>query len=54
MIQKHQNKLKVNRLANRQSDFIRITPNPFRFSTKYDSNRLYIAHSQAPFFRQIR
>ena len=50
MIQKHQNKLKVNRLANRQSDFIRITPNPFRFSAKYDSNRSYIVCSEAPYF----
>jgi hypothetical protein len=43
-----QNKLKVNRLANRQSDSRRNEPNSFRFSAKYDSNRSYIAHLKGP------
>jgi hypothetical protein len=36
-----------NRLANRQSDSIRIAPKPFRFSGESSSNRLYIAYSWA-------
>jgi hypothetical protein len=36
-----------NRLANRQSDSIRIAPKPFRFSAETSSNRLYIAYSWA-------
>jgi hypothetical protein len=43
-----QNKLKVNRLANRQSDSIRIASNSFRFSAKYVSNRLYIVRFKVP------
>jgi hypothetical protein len=37
-----QNKLKVNRLANRQRRFIGIAPKPFSFSAETGSNRLYI------------
>jgi hypothetical protein len=36
-----------NRLANRQSDSIRIAPKPFRFSDEDDSNRLYIVCFEA-------
>jgi hypothetical protein len=43
-----QNKLKVNRLANRRSESIRIALNPFRFSAEYDSNRLYIGCFEEP------
>jgi hypothetical protein len=42
------NKLKVNRLANRQSDLIRIASKPFRFSAEWDSNRLYIVCLKGP------
>ncbi len=40
-----------NRLANRQTETIRIAPKPFKFSAKCDSNRLYIVYFWAWFSR---
>jgi hypothetical protein len=40
-----------NRLANRQTETSRFAPKPFRFSDKYNSNRLYIVFFWPPEFR---
>jgi hypothetical protein len=40
---KSRNKLKVNRLANRQSESIKFASKPFIFSAENGSNHLYIA-----------